>query len=359
MKRKYWNHQRIAEHNALYNIIIGGRNLGKSYDIKNMCLANSWNTKTISFVLIRRFDLECKPSHIENYFADTPVQAITNGAYNCISAKGGTIYFSTLDMETGKVKLGTPCGKYIALSGGTHVKSEAFPQVTDMIYEEFVSTEYLGDDEPKRLQDLVSTVFRSREGHIWMIGNTVTRLNPYVKHFMLANIAKMEPGQIDDYYFETTNADGEPDKLHIAVEYCKSEGSANKMIFGHAAKAINGGAWECKEHPRLAMPKECYTIIYEVLIDYMNFKFVLQLLTNDETGKRLLYAYPYTNKKTVDRVLTQTYSEDPFHTVWFKRDSEIECAMMDLLAENQIAFSDNLTGDECIQSLKSLKSTCL
>lgn len=359
MRRKYWTHQRISEKDCDINLVIGGRNLGKSYDIKNMCLENSWKNKTVSFMLIRRFDLETKPSHIENYFMDAPVNIITKGAYNCITAKGGTIYFSTLDMETGKTKQGLPCGKYVALSGATHVKSEAYPQVTDMIFEEFVSTEYLGDDEPDRFLHLMSTVFRSRRGHVWMIGNTVTRLNPYVKHFALQNIAKMQPSQIDTYTFETINEEGLPDHVKIAVEYCASEGSANSMIFGHAAKAINGGAWECKEHPRLSRPKECYTVIYEMLIDYINFKFVLQLLTNDETGKRLLYAYPYTNKKQYDRILSQTYSENPFHSVWFKKDCEIEQVMIDLLNDNMIAFSDNLTGDECIQSLKALKSTTL
>lgn len=310
-------------------------------------------------MLLRRFDLETKPSHIENYFMDSPVDVITGGQYNCITAKGGTIYFSTLDLDTGKTKQGLPCGKYVSLSGATHIKSEAYPQVTDMIFEEFVSTEYLGDDEPDRLQHLGSTVFRSRKGHVWLIGNTVTRLNPYVKKWSLQHIAKMQPSQIDDYYFDTVDEDGNPTKIKIAVEYCSSEGASNSMFFGHVAKSINGGAWECKEHPRLAMPRECYTVIYEMLIDYINFKFVLQLLTNDETGKRLLYAYPYTNKKDYQRVLTQTYSENPFYSVWFNKDIEVECVIVDLLNANQIAFSDNLTGDECIQSLKALKSTTL
>jgi len=359
MRQKYWNNTEILKHTPDYAIILGGRNLGKSYATKSYCLRKSWKEKSPTFVLIRRFDLETKPSHIENYFADTPVTEITDGKYNTIIAKAGTIYFATYDIETGKAKAGIPCGKYVALSGASHVKSESFPNVTDMIFEEFVANEYLGENEPDLLLHLVSTVARSRHVTVWLIGNTVNRMNPYVKKWDLHSLAKQPQNSIVDYNFNTTDGDGNPATVRISVEYCDSRGAGNSMFFGHASKAINGGAWECNEHPRLSLPIECYTLIYEVLATYNNFSFVVQLLTNDETGQRLLYAYPYTNKKTIDRVLTTAYSENPLHTVWFDTTREIEKVFIDLLNANQIAFSDNLTGDECIQALKGLKKTTL
>lgn len=355
-RRQYWTNTQILKHDADYNIVVGGRNLGKSYATKKFALENAWKTKQVTFVLIRRFDLECKPSHIENYFADCPVLDITHNQFNCVTAKAGTIYFSTYDVETGKVKHGVPCGKYIALSGAQHVKSESFPFITDVIFEEFCATEYLNENEPDTLQHLISTIARSNRVRVWLIGNTVNRANPYIKKWDLHNVSKQEIGTIEDYTFHTT--DGEVVK--IAVEYARSDGASNGMFFGHIAKSINGGAWECNEHPRLALPLSEYTEIYKVLLKYIDFRFILLLLSNDETGKLCLYAYPYTNNgKPCDRILSLDYSENMLESVWFFKDSEIESKILELLDRQQIAFSDNLTGDEVIQTLKALKTSTL
>lgn len=355
-RRQYWNNTQILKHDALYNIVLGGRNMGKSYNIKKYALENSWKNKTVSFALIRRFDLECKPSHIENYFADTPVSDITHGKYNCITAKAGNIYFSNYDIETAKITTGIVCGKYVSLVGAIHVKSEAYPQVENVIFEEFCAPKYIGENEPDLLQHLVSTIARSRKVKVWLIGNTVNRANPYIKRWGLHNVSKQQINTIDDYTFTSTNNE----IVKIAVEYASCNGASNGMFFGHVAKSINGSAWECNEHPRLEMPKENYTEIYDVLLKYIDFEFILQLLANDETGKLCLFAYPYTGKGTPpDRVLSLDYSENPLHTNWFFRDNEIEQTIVNLLNDTQIAFSDNLTGDECIQTLKALKSCTL
>lgn len=335
--------------------------MGKSYAIKvNKGLVKAWQEKKPTFVLVRRYDLECKPSHIENYFMDAPVDVITEGQYNCITAKGGTIYFSNFDLTTGKTKQGIPCGKYISLAGSIHVKSEAFPFVTDIINEEVCANEYL-PNEVEMMMQLVSTIARSRKVKVWLIGNTVNRMNPYTNYFGV-DFRKLEQGQIYQYDFKTNHydEDGQQAVVKVAVEYCSSEGASSGMVFGHVASAINEGAFECGEHPRLMYPKECYTVIHECLLSDNGFSFVLQLMANDETGKLLLYAYPYTNGiKTYDRVLSKTYSEDPFHTVWFNMECEVEKVICKLLDAQQIAFSDNLTGDEFIQVLKVLKSSTL
>lgn len=360
-RRKYWNSEQIDRVNAIWNFIIGGRNLGKSYCIKvHKGLEKAWKEKKPTFMLIRRYDLECKPSHIENYFQDAPVETITNGEYNVITAKGGTIYFSNYDFDTGKTKQGIACGKYVSLAGSIHIKSEAFPFITDIINEEICATDYLSN-EVELLLHLVSTIARDRVVKVWCIGNTVNRMNPYTNYFGV-DFRKLKQGQVTLYNFKSNaiDEDGNPKIVKVAVEYCSSEGAENGMFFGHVASSINEGAFECGVHPRLQYPKETYTSIFECLLKDQGFAFVLQLLANDETGKLILYAYPYSNGiKQYERVLSKDYSEDPFKTVWFNRDDECEQIICQLLDEQQIAFSDNLTGDEFIQVLKVLKSSTL
>lgn len=359
MRKKFWTATEILKHNAVYNVVVGGRNLGKSYDIKNnQGLKRAWETKKPTFMIVRRENEDCKPSQIVSYFGDSPIELITGGEYNTVSAQSGIIYFSNADPVTGKVTRGIPCGYYVALNLAHHIKSEAFPTVETMIYEEFCANKYLGD-EPNKLMHLVSTVFRSRIGRIWLIGNTVSRINPYFREWNLSKSFRQEINTIIDYHFPTVDEDGNPTTVKISVERAPSEGSQSGMFFGHSAKAINDGDYECNVHPHLERPQEDYSVLYEVLLMNSGFNFVLQLLCNDETGQLLLFAYPHTGKKQYDRVLSEEYDENPLHSVWFYKNFEIESIMLDLLNQKQIAFSDNLTGDECISTLKTLKASSL
>lgn len=359
-RRVFYTTTEIKEHKPDYAVIIGGRNLGKSYAVKNNeGLAYAWQQKKPTFLVLRREDQDCKPSRIESYFNDSPVETITGGEYNTITARGGNIYFANTDPTTGKTTAGIQCGYYVALKLAHHIKSGAFPFVRDIIFEEFCPEfggNYL-DNEPTRLQSLASTLLRSRKGVVWLIGNTVSRINPYNKEWKLN--ARQKIGTILDYYHDTIDADGKPCKVKISVQRCESVGAANGMFFGRAAEMINKGDFTCNEHPRLERQLCDYTVIYEVLLVNDGFNFVLQLLSNDDTGQLLLYAYPHTGKRDIERVLCKDYDENPMHSVWFDKSREIEQKYIDLLNAQQVAFSDNLTGDECITTLKALKSSTL
>ncbi|MCQ2077515.1 MAG: phage DNA encapsidation protein [Bacteroidaceae bacterium] len=360
MRRRYYTVTEILKHKATINIVTGGRNLGKSYAIASHGLTNSWDSKQPTFMLVFREDRQAKPSNVESYFADKPVSVITKGEYDTITAKANRIYFAKIDPESGKAKAGLMCGYYIALNVATLYKSQAFPTVTDMIYEEFTPEDgkYL-PNEPERLMSLVSTVFRSRVGRLWLIGNLNSRINPYVREWSLTNHKKQEVDTIDDYYLPSENEDGEPIQVKIAVELAPSVGSQNSMIVGRSRRTINGGEYHCNVHPKLELKRNEYTMIYEVLLMNEGFDFVLQLLSNDNTGQLVLYGYPYTGNREIKRILSEVYDENPFHTVWFLKDSEIEQKMIELLGMKQIAFSDNLTGDELISTLKTLKASAL
>lgn len=360
MRKIYWKTDAINAHNADYRIVIGGRNLGKSYAIATGALQEAYDAKQPTFMLVKRIDTASKPHEIESYFADKPISAITKGEYNTIAAQAGIIYFANTDPTTFKTVKGMPCGYYAALNIATNKKSGQFPTVRQMIYEEFCpeDSRYL-TDEPRKLMSFVSTVFRSRKPLVWLIGNTTSRINPYFRYWNLRQSLKQEINTIIDYSFPSEDEEGNPITVKISVERAPSNGAANGYIVGHAAKSINAGDFECKIHPKLEKPLDCYTFIYSVLLKNDGFDFVLNLLSNDETGQLLLFAYPYTGKREYDRVLSVVYDENPMHSVWFDKDREIESKILDLLNAQQIAFSDNLTGDECIATLRTLKTSTL
>ena len=362
MRKRYYTVKEILKHEALINIVVGGRNLGKSYAIATHGLENSWDTKKATFMLVFREDRQAKPSNVESYFADKPISVVTKGEYDTIIAKANRIYFAKLDINTGKAKAGLMCGYYLALNVASLYKSQAFPTVTDMIYEEYAPEDgkYLSN-EPTRLMSLVSTVFRSRVGRLWLIGNLTTRINPYAREWNLSNHKKQAVDTIDDYYLPSEDENGNPVTVKISMELAPSEGSQNRMIVGHARKSINGGEYQCNVHPKLESQRDAYTTIYEVLLKNEGFDFVLQLLSNDDTGQLVLYGYPYTGQRQFERVLSEVYDENPLHTVWFRKDSEIEQKMMPCLANVSrkvvLTLMESMTASTAIFPAKAARSS--
>ena len=79
----------------------------------------------------------------------------------------------------------------MALSASTHYKSTQYPFVKNMIFEEFVTDGLYLQNECNLLMQLVSTVFRNRkDGKVFLIGNTISRVCPYFYEWELRGIPK-------------------------------------------------------------------------------------------------------------------------------------------------------------------------
>lgn len=357
MKQKYYSVNEILKHNAQYNILYGERSNGKSYAVKHHCLKKAYKKNAETFVLLRRYELENKPSQAESYFADANVELITNNEFNCITVYRGKIYFSKYDAEIGKVERGRSCGRILALSGAVHYKSQAFPDVEDIIYEEFLTRNTYLPDEPNTLQDLVSTIARRRSITVWCIGNTISRVCPYFRTWELRGIPKQKQGTIDDYIYNTDQIDenGQPVVVKIAVEYCANSGNNSKMFFGEHSKAITGGAWETHEQPHPVRDLEQCQMLYELKLICNGFKFVIQLYSNDDGGL-FVYVYPFTGTRNIYRVIQSDFSDLPTVTNYFMVDKiQAERYIVDCLKHGKTCYSDNLTGDEFKQCMALLK----
>ena len=69
--------------------------------------------------------------------------------------------------------------------------SASFLDVDDIIFEEFMSRGIYIAHEPDKLQTFYSTVDRKRgTTRIWLIGNTVSRICPYLQDWELTDIMK-------------------------------------------------------------------------------------------------------------------------------------------------------------------------
>lgn len=351
-KQKYYRITNIAKIGAQYNILLGERSNGKSYAVKESCLLKAFSHDR-EFGLLRRYRQDVRESDVEAYFADMSIYSITNGKYDMISVYRGGIYFANIS-EEGKIVRGQKCGHIFYLSGNERFKSQAFPKIDDIIYEEFVTNKLYLPNEPSELQHFVSTIARRRKITVWLIGNTISRVCPYYSEWGLKNIPYQKQGTIDVYEFSTSQVDdnGKAVVIKIAVENCANSGNNSKMFFGKTGEQITSGQWETKEQPHLARNYNEYELIYELLFSDMGFNFVVQLLVNVD-GVFITYVYPFTNKRNINRVVTSVFSDNPFVTMYLRNDISAELQIKNCIMNGKVCFSDNLTGCDFKQILEN------
>lgn len=354
-KKQYYSSAKIRKLHAQYNILLGERSNGKSYDVKFNLVTDAYKGVG-EFVYIRRYSDDIKTMNVERYFTDTPIYDITNGEYDTVVAYRNELFFAKFDDEGNKVK-GKKMGYYLSLNNDERVKSQSFPNVISIVFEEFITDKIYLPDECNRFLHLVSTIARDRDVTVWMIGNKINKVCPYFREWNLKNALNQEIGTIDKYEFTRHDEDGNPITTLIAVEQCQSSGTKSKMFFGTVADSITGGVWQSHEVPHLIGKLEDYTRIYEVLFTDLGFSFVLQLLVKEETGGMFVFCYPAPKNpnRHIYRKITSEFSIDPLTTNSFNVTINGERIMRDLIKAGKICFSDNMTGTDFNQVLLNRK----
>ena len=372
-KQKYYSNKDILRAGCEYMLQMGERSNGKSYADKYYLLYRAYHEKDLytgefvpgyEFAYIRRWDLELKSKDVEQYFSDMvmndngdmPIKEITGGEYSCVSVYQRRIYFANID-EEGKVHRGKLIGHCFAITQETHYKSLAFPLCDAAIFEEFITKSGYLEEEPERLMQLLSTIFRRRSGKVFLVGNTISRACPYFAAWGLSGVLRQDQGTIAIYKQPTDqqNEDGSPIYVNIAVEYCENSGNNSKMFFGHSAKMITSGTWEADVQPKLAHPHDKYKLLNDMIFNLDGLGYRAQLL-KDPDGLPLVYVYPLT--KTEDkkrkRTISDVYSLDRYTSKSFLPNKyRFDTIYMELLRQGKYAFSDNLTGTEFLLSIKN------
>lgn len=164
----YYDINSTLSYNALFNIVLGGRGIGKSYQWKIKAVRD-FLKKGKQFGYIRRYKDELLKT-ADKYFNDI----IKNQVFpdTKIEYDGGQWYINE-----------ELAGYTFALTKASDYKSSAFPDISNLIFEEFIidksHSSYLRN-EPFLLFDLYDTIARMRDDVIlFMLGNAISMANPY------------------------------------------------------------------------------------------------------------------------------------------------------------------------------------
>ena len=348
---EFYDISELLSKNAEYNLLLGKRANGKSYQCK-LTVLKDYIERGLKFVYLRRYSVDAKPRLVQGYFDDVAqngtIEKMTNKQWQYITARANNIYFAR--REDGKEIKSEPIGQYWDLYTAEHVKSQSFVNFGNILYEEFITDSLYLPNEPAKLMQFISTVARLNRVRVLLVGNTLTKVCPYFTAWNLDRVLRQKQGTIDVYEFPAGD-----DTITLAVEYCRKTKSKNYMFFGDSAKQIVSGEWDNHAVPVLPKPREMYDIVYTIQIDYNNFSFVMELLVDPVEGGRIIFVYPFSGKKKIIRKITPEFSDKPYITSVFNIKNRAESAMCDCIHLKKICYSDNITGTDFENVMKNFR----
>lgn len=157
-------------HNCLFNFVVGPRGVGKTYSSKRRVIKNFLN-RGEQFIYIRRFEQEVKQAQLKNFFDDIGTEFA-----------GYDLKCSSKTFKCGEEAMGWA----LPLSKAAQIKSVPYPNVSMIIFDEFIIDVGLIRYLPNEVQsflEMYSTIARLRDVPVLFLSNAITFTNPYFVYF--------------------------------------------------------------------------------------------------------------------------------------------------------------------------------
>lgn len=177
----FWSARKTLTHNMLINVIVGNRGGGKTYGAKQWAIENFMKNKE-QFGYIRRYKDDLREpmkqffKDIEGRYPDYEFKVDKNYFYIRLKPEDENVKWTEEDIA----------GYGFILSTANNKKSISYPNITTLIYDEFLLDKgnqmYLSD-EPIKLLNLYETIARPGTDHprvvLFMLANALSVTNPY------------------------------------------------------------------------------------------------------------------------------------------------------------------------------------
>lgn len=166
----FYNPNKMLSYNRILSFVIGARGLGKTYGMKKYVI-NRFIKTGEQFIYLKRYRSDIKGI---NQFFDSIASEFPEATFK---VKGHELYIND-DLA----------GWVMALSSWQSIKSREFPNVTTIIYDEFLleksSKQQYMSKEPTALLNFMDTVIRNRDNaRCICLSNAVSLVNPYFIYF--------------------------------------------------------------------------------------------------------------------------------------------------------------------------------
>ena len=299
---KYYSMQKLLKTGARYLIAFGERSNGKTYQALEYSLIqyvkNGGQTG-----IIRREKEDFKGKRAGAYWDNlicngdgkNRVKEITGGKYDNIIYYAGKWYLAYYDEDQNKfIHEPDPFAYAFALSDMEHEKGNSYPQITQIVFDEFMTRKGYLQDEFVLFMNTLSTIIRQRDNvKIIMCANTVSKYCPYFEEMGLKHIRQMKRGTIDIYNYGESG-------LKVAVEYCDrpSTFKASDVYFAFdnpKMRMITGKGediWELDIYPHIKNKWENKDIQFSYFIIFHEYTLQADIIIKDNE------AFTFIHKKT-------------------------------------------------------------
>lgn len=319
---KYYTGNRMINTPMEYSVIVGGRSNGKSHRIAQHML-DCFLESGAQFVRVVRYLFDISDDFVGNWFDLKILNKLKEEHGKTITFLSPDYYIHNIDESP---KNGEIIGTCCALSAEQKYKSNQYDLVKNIVIEEFCLLDernYL-EREGEKFLSLLSTITRSRDLRVWLIGNTISKYNPY---FSLLNInidkLKLKPGMFVEVKQPDLGFKSGAARVYIEyveMSYEDSEEIPRVLRVGKNDTATTGDYMRAEDIIPFdeigdAIPKNIlFTIRYEN--QYYNVRandagfpvYVYRIQSKDKTKKTIVLKWPdykQTFNHKVDELTTE------------------------------------------------------
>lgn len=348
---EFYTLDRIKELKCQYNLIFGKRSNGKTYAVLYEGVANYIkHGKQMAYIRRYREDFVGKRGQtlFNALVSNNVISELTNGKWDNVKYMSSQWFLARRDPVNDKmITDSTPFCYGFSLGQMEHDKSTSYPDITTVVFDEFISRIGYIPNEFVLFMNVLSTIIRQRDDvRIYMLGNTVNKYCPYFTEMGLGHIEEMEPGKIDVYSYGDS-------KLKVAVERTKNhniEGRKSEVYFAFnnpSLEMITGGAWELDLHPHLPRDYTDENVVYKFFILFNDQLLQCEVLEFDDC------CFIYCHRKTTpirhpdeDLIFSEEYDPRPNHIRNIRRtDNKVAMTIAKFFRNDQVYYQDNDVGE--------------
>lgn len=353
---KFYSYDKILAKNCKYSIIFGERSNGKTFGALKIALEKFIKSNyTEQSAYIRRFEEDYKGKRGQSLYdgivAKDLVSELTNGEYTGVKYFSSRWYLTRTTFDGRIIMQEKPFMFGFALNTMEHDKSSSYPNITTVIFDEFITRQYYLTDEFVLFMNVLSTIIRQRDNvKIFMLGNTVNKYCPYFKEMGLKHISEMEQGDLDVYTYSDS-------KLTVAVEYStmgnkKSKKASNSYFAFDNPKLqmITGGSWELDIYPHLPhkyLPKD---ILFTYFIEFEDTILQCEIINIEIDNIPTCFTYIHLKttpiKNDNDIIFSPRYSPSPYHYRNMRRPTDnLSNKIATFFRNEKVFYQDNEVGE--------------
>lgn len=349
MKQKFYSLKNILAKGCIYNMIFGERSNGKTYaalkyGLEQFCKDGSQTA------IIRRWREDFTGKRGQTMFdalvSNGEIEKLTSGEYNSVYYYGSRWFLCRYDDEGNRIQHEKPFAYGFSLSSMEHDKSTSYPDITTIVFDEFLTRTMYLPDEFVLFMNTISTIIRHRTNvKIFMLGNTVNKYCPYFNEMGLSHIKEMQPGDIDIYRYGDS-------ELTVAVEYTRpnKQGKESDMFFAFdnpKLSMITGGSWEIDIYPHCPVKYKPKDVLFTYFIEFSGDLLQCEIVQTDDN------CFTFIHRKTTDL-------KDPDHDIIYSTEfdvrgnwkrkitkprTEIEKKIVEHFYKDKVFYADNEIGE--------------